>query len=257
VREGAIDREQEFRSRTYLEAIEARLAGRGGARVRAVLLGGRVIVDWLLEHAEALGASLIVMTTHARGGATRMWLGSVADGLVRRSPVPVLLLRPPVSEREPAGERPFARVLLPLDGAPSGNRIIETALEVAGTNGVEYHVVRVLAPLAVAAAEVLHRRGEKPAVRAQQARVETVLESTAEALRARGAAVRVQAITGDGAAASILRYVDEHGMDLVAMTTRSRGGLERWLLGSVADKVLRGASVPLLLLNPEAGAEPG
>jgi nucleotide-binding universal stress UspA family protein len=45
-------------------------------------------------------------------------------------------------------------------------------------------------------------------------------------------------------------YAAEHGIDLIAMTSRSRGGLERWILGSVADEVLRGSACPLLVVNP-------
>ena len=48
----------------------------------------------LLEHAAAKNVDLVVMSTHGRGPLSRFWLGSVADELVRRMPVPVLLVRP-------------------------------------------------------------------------------------------------------------------------------------------------------------------
>jgi nucleotide-binding universal stress UspA family protein len=71
-----------------------------------------------------------------------------------------------------------------------------------------------------------------------------------DALRARGLAVRSHVVVDDSAARGILGYAAESNADLVAMTTRSRGGLERMLLGSVADSVLRSLDRPLLLWNP-------
>jgi Universal stress protein family len=51
-------------------------------------------------------------------------------------------------------------------------------------------------------------------------------------------------------ARGVLDHAVENGVDLIAMTTRSKGGLERWLLGRVADNVLRGLTRPLLLFKP-------
>jgi hypothetical protein len=60
----------------------------------------------------------------------------------------------------------------------------------------------------------------------------------------------------DDAGDGILRYAAEHDFDLVAMATRSRGGLERLFLGSVADRVLRNAETALLLWNPGQPSTP-
>ena len=148
-------------------------------------------------------------------------------------------------------------MLLPLDGSPEVERIIEPAIEVAGTRGVHYTLLRVLTSGQSGFSEVLPHRGQVPATRAQRATVEALLESTAEPLRARGLEVQVRTVTHDAPARGILEYAVENGIDLVAMTTRSKGGLERWLLGSVADKVLRGSARPLLLLNPVASSPAG
>ena len=84
----------------------------------------------------------------------------------------------------------------------------------------------------------------------QRATVQATLGTKAEGLAARGLAVRPQVVVDDDPADGIVRYAAENDFDLVAMATRSRGGLERLLLGSVADRVLRKAETTLLLWNP-------
>jgi nucleotide-binding universal stress UspA family protein len=108
----------------------------------------------------------------------------------------------------------------------------------------------VLASEESALAEVLPRRGEPMTTRAQRATVESLLESTAQALRRRGLEVEAESVTNDAPADGIVDYAVENGIDLIAMTTRSKGGLERWFLGSVADKVLRGPRGPCSCSTP-------
>jgi nucleotide-binding universal stress UspA family protein len=90
----------------------------------------------------------------------------------------------------------------------------------------------------------------------QRATVQSTLGTKAQALAARGLEVRPQVVVGDDAGEAILRYATEKRFDLVAMATRSRGGLERLLLGSVADRVLRRAETALLLWNPGQPSTP-
>src|SRR5690606_22526567 len=109
-------REQELE---YLDEVAERVRGAGHDRVAVELLDGDV-VPALLGHARAVGADLVVLSSHGRGGVERAWLGSVADGLVRRSHLPVLLVRPETEEGEPPDlERlPALRhILVPLDGS--------------------------------------------------------------------------------------------------------------------------------------------
>ena len=88
---------------TYLESLEAKVAEVAASPVSTALLDGDV-PDALCQEAIRSDSDLIVMSTHGRGGLTRMWLGSVADAVVRQSSTPVLLVRP--SE----GEEPFLEI---------------------------------------------------------------------------------------------------------------------------------------------------
>jgi nucleotide-binding universal stress UspA family protein len=134
--------------------------------------------------------------------------------------------------------------------------MIEHAIAVAGTAGVEYTLLRVVTSGAPSVHPPRPRRGEDPGSRAQRATVQVALGVKAEELRARGLLVRPEVVVDDDPAEGILGYGAENDFDLIAMATRSRGGLERLLLGSVADRVLRGAEITLLLWNPAPASAP-
>ncbi len=253
LRDPKFDQDLHRQRGAYLDLLFDRLGERDWARGTSALLTGRP-VETLVERIQSHGADLVVMTTHARSAARRAWLGSVADGLVRQSPVPVLLLRPAEEEGRASNQGPYNRVLVPLDGSPGGEEIFDRAIEVTGTQGVRYTLLRVLTRQESPMAEVLPRRGEAPTTRAQRATVESLLESTAHALRSRGLEVEAETVINDAPGRGIVGYAEAHGIDLIAMTTRSKGGLERWILGSVADEVLRGSTCPLLLVNPGANS---
>jgi nucleotide-binding universal stress UspA family protein len=253
VRDARLDQELREADLVYLESVAERLGPEAGGRIGTAFLEGAV-VETLERHIGDTAPDLVVMTTHARGGLSRAWLGSVADRLVRRSAAPVLLIRPSES-RVPSGPGArFVRVLIPLDGTEAGEAIIEHAIDAAGSEGVEYTLLRVVSAGPLYRPAAWRRRDETPSSRAQRATVEATLSTTADALRARGLTVSVRVPVNDDAAQGILQYADESGADLIAMVTRTRGGLERLVLGSVADKVLRSATCPVLLLNPLTAA---
>jgi nucleotide-binding universal stress UspA family protein len=81
------------------------------------------------------------------------------------------------------------------------------------------------------------------------------LEAIAAELRPRGARVSTALLHGD-AAQQILAAAEQEDVELVIMATHGRGGLERWLVGSVADTVMRACSRPILLIVPSDFAEP-
>ena len=250
VHDPAFDLEVEREGRWYLDVLLGRIEAHERARSATAHLRGPVLqslTEYLRDHA----IDLVVMTTHARGGLSRVWLGSVADGLVRQATVPILLLRPGRQSPSTSGGSPaFRRVLLPVDGGPAEERMVEHAIGVAGIPDVEYTLLRVVSEGALSAGPALPRRGADGGSRTQRATVQTTLDLSAERLRARGVWVKSQVVVSDDPADGILRYAAEHDATLIAMATRSRGGLERLLLGSVADRVLRQAGIPLLLWNP-------
>jgi nucleotide-binding universal stress UspA family protein len=251
-----VEQELEEKGRRYLDVMRAWTNGDDRAQAVTAYLHGPV-TESLSTYARNEAIDLVVMTTHARGGVSRAVLGSVADGLMRNSLTPVLLVRP----GQPAGPAPdttpvFRRVLLPVDGGPVGDRMIEHAVAVTGAPGVEYTLLRVVTTGGGTVRAALPHRGEDPGSRVQRATVQSALGNKAKELAARGLVARPQVVVENDAAEAILRYARDNGFDLVAMATRSRGGLERMLLGSVADQVLRKAETALLLWNPGQPSTP-
>ena len=235
----------------YLDVIVGRLTGEGVGRASAALLEGGV-ADALVQHATDSGVDLVVMTTHGRGPLQRFWLGSVADTLMRRLPMLLLLVRPHDEEEEDEAllDPLPRRILVPLDGTDHAGRILRPALDLGRLAGAEYHLLTVVAPVPVLGFDLAAYApaGTDLLVTAQlQREAVDKLEKVAGPLREEGLTVHVHAVVEASAAATILEQCRSLKCDAIAIETHGRGGLSRLLLGSVADKVVRGASVPVLV----------
>lgn len=239
-------------SRTaYLERVAQQIEKQSvRAPITSILTGP--VAETLLEYARSVKCDLIVLTTHGRGALSRLWLGSVADVIVRRAPVPVILVRPhqpTVTFDAKDSRRSLRRILIPLDGSPLAEAIIEHGVHLGRIMDAEYTLLRVVDPTALGLSVHDERVAESPALQPLRERAQTYLERQAEELRNLGLQVETVVVVGEPAA-SILDYARAHSIDLIAMATHGRGGFSLLLLGSVADKVLRGSSLPLLLYSP-------
>lgn len=252
VDEYAIDRAQR-----YLDGLARDMAPElNGDRLATRVLVGGVSAE-LLRYTRESGSDLVVMTTHGRGAVGRAWLGSVADRMVRRARVPILLLRP--GERSPAlpaSAPAWLHVLVTLDGSDIAAQVLGSALALAKLMHARITLLRVVERTqlefgypSVPHGVVLEPRGLEDEVQEARAYVDGV----ADELHAAGAEVNAMVVVHPRPAEAILETADAIGADLIALSTRGHGGLSRVFLGSVADKVLRGASVPVLLQRPQAG----
>jgi nucleotide-binding universal stress UspA family protein len=240
----------------YLDKLVKRLAN--GVAVTPTLLEGTSIGAAIQEHAASVAADLIVMTTHGRGPLARAWLGSVADDLVRRTPLPLLLVRPQDSRPNVGAEIAIKHVLVPLDGSPFAEGVLAPVLDLGGLTRADYTLLRVLRPaLAAGFYDVTYPGGgwldaallkEMEALDEKERRQATAyLQGIADHLRARSVQVQTQVTVDENPAVAILKEAKEHAADLIALETHGRAGLPRLVLGSVADKVLRGTSIPVLV----------
>ncbi len=255
------DKELEARNReheqAYLDEVIKRLATDLEVPVTSVLLDGEIgkISEVLNDHVMATGADLIVMSTHGRGALSRFWLGSVADKLVRQGLVPILLVRPLEEKKEGpdlAHEPVFQHVLIPLDGSALSEQILEPAVALGKLMQADYTLLRVLEPwmpIGYPPTEYSIRLDHQLQEQLQR-EAEEYLEGVAGRLRAQSLQVQVRVVFSRFTSTAILEEAGKQGIDLIAMETHGWGGLTRLLIGSVADKVLRGASVPILLQRP-------
>ncbi|MFB6098431.1 MAG: universal stress protein [Salinibacter sp.] len=197
----------------------------------------------IVAYAEDVDIDLVVMGTHGRRGLRRMLVGSVTEEVVRKAPCPVLTVR---TRAASAPKTSIRRILVPVDFSEASNAAIRHAKEIALTYGAEIdllHVVREIAypsaygfePATFSMDEVLDRAEEELG---DLARKEVGIEHAT-----------VEATVGDPAT-GILDYVEVNESDLVVLATHGRTGIDRFLIGSVAERVLRRSPTPVFIVPP-------
>jgi nucleotide-binding universal stress UspA family protein len=214
--------------------------------VNVALVDAPSPLDGLLGFERRGEVDLTVTATHARRGAERLFLGSVVDGLVRAGHTPVLAVPPPVEP--PVGRIPLmSRVIVPLDGSELAEQALGPMLGWLGGP-----VPSELAPCEVV---LLAVEGAALAARDAERYLRGVRERLVPRLRA---AVGTRVVQG-APAAMIVAAADDGligptgermATGLVVMATHGRGGVERWLYGSVAQYVLTHVHIPVLLVHP-------
>ena len=232
----------------YLERMAEYTAMHVERPARVALLNGAV-APALDAYVRTHGIDLVIMTTHGRTGLSRAWIGSVADALVRSVEVPVLLLRP----RSTAGWTPAAieHIVIPIDESDYSMEILGPALDLGRLTGARYTLLQIISPpLSLPAADAVALPIQF--ARAVELRVEAGerVEDLARRLRAQGHDVDTSIVIHGHVAHGILEQAVGLKADLIAMSTHGRRGIARFALGSVADKVVRGTSVPILLWKP-------
>jgi len=246
----------------YLERTVKKLKETAPVAIQTILLEGDVPI-LLRQQAMRGGADVVVMTTHARGPAGRFWLGSVADDLVRKLPMPVLLVRPGEACTAFEPEPQPRTILIPLDGQPLAEQVIEPAVTLGSLMDASYTLLRIIHPVLPAVypmegagmTQVAQSLIDRIEVLQNQLRneAEEYLEKIAAGLRERGHRVLTRVEVEDRPALAILQQAPM--ADLVAMSTHGRHGLSRLFVGSVADKVIRGGNVPVLIYRPVEAVE--
>lgn len=255
------DRVLRERGQAYVDDVVQRLAAAAAISPSSALLDGPV-PEAIGRHAAATGADLLVMTTHGRGPMARFWLGSVADALVRQTSIPILFVQPKEAPPDLAQEPMVRRVLIPLDGSELAEQVLEPALALGAAMHAEYTLLRVVRQMTPSGDDSASRRVSglgaslltqlQTLDHQQLTEAQNYLERLAERLRARSLTVQTRVISHEQPAAAILDAAEKNAMDLIVVATHGRSGLKRFLLGSVADKLLRGAATPVLVYRPVA-----
>lgn len=201
----------------------------------------------ILQVARDLGVGLIVMTTHGRGALGRWAFGSVADTVTRSADVPVLIVRP--SDEAPAPPV-IRRVVVPLDGSPLAERALPVAQSLAQQLDVPVHLITAVDMTSLLPVEMLPTVAfdatlyEETLTRIQSG-AEAWLKAAAQQLQGAGVTTTWDVLPGS----PFLAINDAlTAGDLLVMASHGRGGAKRWLLGSVAEKLIREAPVPVVLV---------
>jgi nucleotide-binding universal stress UspA family protein len=257
-------------ARTYLRSVAARPDVHGLPTIAEVLTGPAA--DAILAAVREHHVDVITMSSHGRGGLTRWVLGSIAQKIARHAPIPVLILRgesPALAAPPVAGAAP-RQVLVPLDGSPLAEAALQPAIEAATALGGPA-VVRLLR---VVSLPVVHTfPGYLPPIEdfkiiaREEVRRDAISYLTSVAERMRGTlpaasaiSIETSAVFAMDVAAAIIEIAEGHDetqyhtggapATLIGMATHGRGGVARWAMGSMTERVLQGTNLPTLVVRP-------
>jgi len=246
----------------YLNAIAASEA-LAGIETRTEVSCGQPAL-FLLGAVQSYGIDLAVLCSHGRTGFSRWVLGSVAYALVHQSTVPVLVLRQDEALAHVERPRPLC-ALVPLDGSALSEAALSPAAHLvaalaASTEGV-LHLTQVVKIAATTVKEGVVSEVNEEAIQ----RASTYLAAVAERLResVKGFTLRLtySVEPGKDVAEALVNLAEQRGgkkepegtdaCDFIAMSTHGRGGLERWVMGSVTERVLTTTKLPMLIVRPQ------
>jgi nucleotide-binding universal stress UspA family protein len=236
----AVPKDASLRStESYLAKAERALERKGIEGSTKVCVGDPVTA--ILRQASPARADFLAMTTHGRTGLRRLLMGSIAEEVVRRAAIPLIV------------SRPRCRMegwnhVVTLDGSPQAEAVLDDVLPLTRLLGATLHLLHVEPKDPLFG---IHRESGK----ARDADARSYLERLAAQARARAVTV-VVAVRRGAPGPEILRYATQVRAGLVAMATHGRTGLRRALLGSVAEAVLRKAACPLLLRRVNGASRP-
>jgi len=226
------------------------LAEQRAALAESIQVDTTVVTDTpaegILEYVRESDIDLVVMGTHGRSGLRRYLTGSVAERVLRLSSVPVLTVRATEPSVVDGG---YDNILVPTDGSERAAAAVTHALGVADAFGSTVHAVSVVNVGDIAT-------GAEASVPPELLEeLQDAAKGATEDVASAAAAAGIDAVTEVGTGRpkhDLLAYVSDHDIDLVVMGTHGRTGLDRVLLGSTAEALVRRAEVPVLTVS-EAG----
>ena len=249
-----LDTEMRASRHRYLDRIEKAERERGTVKVSGTFREGRA-AEQIASFASETAANLIVMTTHGRGGFERLWLGSVADGVVRGTSVPVLLVRPEFGSAAGGGVE-LNQVIVAVSGSDQDDPLISAVLELTDPLRSQYTLIHVLSPaptlipidpdLGIAPVDVAAVPAEVDDRRESDAAA--YLQLMARPFREHTVAVDTRVTHAGNAARAVVSLAEEKKANLIAVGTAARRPASRFFMGSVADKVVRRAHASVLVV---------
>jgi nucleotide-binding universal stress UspA family protein len=220
-----------------------RLSIRSEVTVKTAVIVGDPATE-ILNAAQREKSGTIVMTSHARGALGRVAFGSGADRVARTAEVPVVIVRPTDDLGAVGKPAKLRRIILPLDGSALAESAIPYVKEVAARLGIPVslvHVIDTVSPYVASAAMPV----PQSALDDWWNEARDMLEPTAKVFDEAGISSKIEVLQGSPFAA-ISNFATP--ADLIMMTSHGRTGFTRWLLGSVAEKLVRSAPAPVCIV---------
>jgi nucleotide-binding universal stress UspA family protein len=247
-------KEDQYRKmhRLYMEEVAERVEGhfKKRARVKAVVVSGEPAEE-IIKYTEKNDVSVIVMASHGRSGITGWVMGGVASKLLHTTKVPVMLIRATkLPKREPR-QRLLERVLLPLDGSKAGEAAVpyvKKLIEKLGSEVILFGVVAAGQHVRTVGGldYILYPEQEMELIKTE---AKEYLDRLYQRLAVKKGKVSVSLKIGDDVAGEIIKFAKRKSVGLIAISAHGHSGIEKWVFGSVANKIVQSSKIPVLVVR--------
>lgn len=236
------------RAGEYLAGVAGSLRSEGLAVSASILEGNPASV--IVAESEKQAGTLVAISTHGRSGITRWVMGSVTDKVLHATRTPMLIVR--CGESAPDPSISLSGIIVPLDGSELAEQALPHAVALAKTLGLKTTLLRVTPSAGdyfkyldypPANYQDLSREVDDDAV--------NYLDNINRRIKLEGVAQTEERLIHGNAAFAITDFVKDVPNSLVAMTTHGRSGVGRWVMGSVADRVICHSGGPVLVVRAE------
>lgn len=199
----------------------------------------------IVDIANQRQADLIVMSTHGYSGATRWLLGSITEKVLQKAHCPVLAIR---------NNNPIQKIAVTVDGSALSEQAIEPAIKIADAFNASLTLLRCYEPPLFSHSAMIDLEWRESGLASQFLeqqlnQLRDYMEGLVVRFQQAGRHLNSQIVEGP-AGPTILEFATQNELDLLVMATHGRGGLQRWVYGSVTQKVLREAQSALLVVRP-------
>jgi nucleotide-binding universal stress UspA family protein len=224
----------------YLEDVRKEQRNMG-IRAYEHLVVGRDLAEALFKFIESERVSVLVMSTQGRTGMIRWLFGSSIENTINNMPVPLLLVRPM-----------YQRIVVPLDGSKWSESAIPRAVELARVHHATLVLLHVYQSKTSDYAGQWALAGQQQIAEQSYEQMADQLVALRNRLRREGLQVTEVIMRGSNPAQVICDFVEaEEGISMIVMSTHGRTGLSRWLVGSVAQTVIKNSRSPVTLVRPD------
>jgi nucleotide-binding universal stress UspA family protein len=234
----------------YVEEVADRMK-ESIRRVTPVVVSGKA-ADEIISYADKSKAELIIMTSHGRSGIMSWATGSIASKLLQAAAVPLLLVRAAKPKRKVTREVLLNRILLPLDGSEAGEAAVPYVGELMSHLESEVTLFGVISSgqhiRSVGGLDYISYPPEQMEIFKKEA--QEYLDGVYRRLKRRKGSVKVTINVGAGdVGQEILKFAEDKRVNLIAISSHGHSGIEKWVFGSIANKVVLNSEAPVLVVK--------
>ncbi len=234
------ERKIRLEAELYLNQVARRIQA-NDIQVKSTIVVGAAPRE-ILRLAEKQQINLIALSKRGQSGITRWLIGGVAERVLRRAKIPVLIVPAVTEQALKLRGAVYRRILVPLDGSPLAEGALSHGIALAG----RYQAELVLVYVGRFSPDV--RNGAVEVQRNQESVDADYLTDLVQGAENQGIRTRAERLTGRPES-EIVRYSESNQVDLIVMSAHGMSNIPSLLLGSVAGRVTRGANIPLLLIR--------